>query len=300
MASLRAIIAQDLPTFVKLAAQDRLGRSTVAVLNLLPVSRLIEAAELSILAAEPRAELARVAWVRAYLLGKPELMARAARILAEQNPPLAPYIAEIEEASGARRDHLITYMLLKHPRLGIRINGTSLTGYHEPQQDLLTVDRYHRNDNNWWCRFDVDRYRGEMVRWHYDVPVALTSASWWSRQPALQGIDDFSEVRDGILADSPLLALIDWQELAALSQVASGPQFLSERATAWAESETVLERLLGLDAEVREALHLAVRSTRYGCPSDGPHGAYSRRAFRILHYEYPWSEWTGRTPYWFN
>jgi hypothetical protein len=48
-----------------------------------------------------------------------------------------------------------------------------------------------------------------------------------------------------------------------------------------------------------EILHLAVRSTRYGC-SDTDTGKYSKQAFDILHKRYPNSAWTKQTPYWFE
>ena len=52
------------------------------------------------------------------------------------------------------------------------------------------------------------------------------------------------------------------------------------------------------DSRVPEALHRLVRATRYGCGSG--HGEISRTAFRLLHRRYPESEWTRRTPYWFD
>lgn len=48
-----------------------------------------------------------------------------------------------------------------------------------------------------------------------------------------------------------------------------------------------------------EILHLAVRSTRYGC-KDAETGNFSKQAFQILHKRYPNSDWTKKTPYWFS
>lgn len=48
-----------------------------------------------------------------------------------------------------------------------------------------------------------------------------------------------------------------------------------------------------------ELLHLAVRSTRYGCTDDGT-GKLSKQAFDILHTKYKASPWTKQTPYWFG
>lgn len=48
-----------------------------------------------------------------------------------------------------------------------------------------------------------------------------------------------------------------------------------------------------------EILHLAVRSTRYGCTDENT-GKFSKQAFDILHKNYPNSTWTKNTPYWFG
>jgi hypothetical protein len=46
-------------------------------------------------------------------------------------------------------------------------------------------------------------------------------------------------------------------------------------------------------------LHLAVRSTRYGCANDQT-GAMSKQAYDLLHRKYPKSEWAQKTKYWFK
>lgn len=48
-----------------------------------------------------------------------------------------------------------------------------------------------------------------------------------------------------------------------------------------------------------EILHLAVRSTRYGC-KDSNTGRFSKQAFDILQKKYKTSTWTKQTPYWFG
>ena len=55
------------------------------------------------------------------------------------------------------------------------------------------------------------------------------------------------------------------------------------------------------DPRVPEALHRVVRATR--CGITGPYedvGAVSQDAFVRLHQRYPDSEWTTRSPYWFE
>lgn len=48
-----------------------------------------------------------------------------------------------------------------------------------------------------------------------------------------------------------------------------------------------------------EILHLAVRSTRYGCKDENT-GRFSKQAFDLLHTRYKTSTWTKQTPYWFG
>ena len=47
---------------------------------------------------------------------------------------------------------------------------------------------------------------------------------------------------------------------------------------------------------VPEALHLAVRATRYGCTDDET-GQWSSKAFQLLRRRYPKSEWAAKTKY---
>ncbi|MBK9155761.1 MAG: hypothetical protein IPM25_16405 [Chloracidobacterium sp.] len=95
------------------------------------------------------------------------------------------------------------------------------------------------------------------------------------------------------------------------------PSFLSAEQTAAAEREKAQLKALGESAtmltrraldfaaanprhrQTPEILHLAVRSTRYGCTDDDT-GANSKRAFDLLHRRYANSVWTRRTPYWFK
>ena len=53
------------------------------------------------------------------------------------------------------------------------------------------------------------------------------------------------------------------------------------------------------DPRVPEALHLAVKSTRFGC-TDSASSRWSKAAFDLLHRRYPRIAWTRKTPYWFK
>jgi hypothetical protein len=95
------------------------------------------------------------------------------------------------------------------------------------------------------------------------------------------------------------------------------PTFLSAQQTAAAKTEKDQLIALGESAtaltrrtiefatknpthpKTPELLHLAVRSTRYGCTDDDTE-KFSKQAFDILHKRYKTSPWTKRTPYYFG
>jgi hypothetical protein len=70
-----------------------------------------------------------------------------------------------------------------------------------------------------------------------------------------------------------------------------GGKWLAEQAVAWAKAHRD-------DPRAPEALHDSVRAMRYGC--GGGDAKLSKEAFTILHSRYPKSEWTAKTPFWFN
>jgi hypothetical protein len=53
------------------------------------------------------------------------------------------------------------------------------------------------------------------------------------------------------------------------------------------------------DPRVPEALHRAVMASHYRCTDENT-GKYSKQAFDLLHRQYPKSEWTAQTPYWYR
>jgi hypothetical protein len=72
----------------------------------------------------------------------------------------------------------------------------------------------------------------------------------------------------------------------------NGVNYLCAAAIAWAKGHPQ-------DPRVPEALHLAVRATRYGRVTDKESTRYSKEAFDILHRKYPDSTWAKQTKYWY-
>ena len=81
----------------------------------------------------------------------------------------------------------------------------------------------------------------------------------------------------------------EWSRLRSLD---TAPNLLSEIVVSWARKHPD-------DPRVPEALHLAVKSTRFGCTNPDT-GKYSQAAFQLLHREYPLSPWAKMTKYWYR
>jgi hypothetical protein len=77
-----------------------------------------------------------------------------------------------------------------------------------------------------------------------------------------------------------------------IADLGPAPNYLSRQAVEWAKRTPN-------DSRVPEALHLAVRSTRYGC-SDKQTGRLSKAAFDLLKTRYASSPWAKKTTYWFK
>jgi len=82
------------------------------------------------------------------------------------------------------------------------------------------------------------------------------------------------------------------RQFAALQALGTAPNYFCKLAIDWATANPN-------DPRSPEALHLAVRSTRYGC-TDKETGKLSKAAFDLLHKRYPNTKWANATKYWFN
>lgn len=81
------------------------------------------------------------------------------------------------------------------------------------------------------------------------------------------------------------------EESARLKGQGTAPDFLAQ---------TVIDAVNKLDPGDRgaEALHLAVRATRYGCTAEST-SRLSKAAFQLLKKKYPKSDWAAKTKYWY-
>lgn len=129
-------------------------------------------------------------------------------------------------------------------------------------------------------------------------PHLAPSARAWGNQPLGPDAIDSSYGEYGWCtlgpAPSPPPAFLTRAELAAARTERAAVARLGSSPTYLAREATRLAARLPNDPRVPEALHLAVRLTRYGC-RDADNTAASRGAFRALHGRFPNSEWTRRT-----
>ena len=229
--------------------------------------------------------------------------------------------------ASASKFHLLTHMLLRVPGFSprpswARTNPQNERFYQHPRTfggsdiSIFDIDSYNPNDGNWWCPADIDRIKMDMAEEFYVGP--LTGRFFPSVQrlyidpllpaapfhPTDRQYPDYKKamvaLADRLIAWHPLLKDADFAQLGELAEIPNGPKLLSEQALTWARGSNWLTHTLHFDKYLPETLHLAVRSTRYGCRRQGGHGSYSRAAFEALHRLYPHSMWTTQTPYWFD
>jgi hypothetical protein len=118
--------------------------------------------------------------------------------------------------------------------------------------------------------------------------------NWWCGEPPNAYVQDEGAKTEPLTAPLFLKTSqsVATREAAAISALGTGPNYLAQTAITWGTKNPA-------DARVPEALHLAVKSTRYGC-TDKETGRWSKAAFDFLHRRYPNTSWAKETKYWFK
>jgi hypothetical protein len=213
---------------------------------------------------------------------------------------------ELSTISASReqseRKFLAASLLLGNPGLGIFFsNQHNLDSYQAArspvQRDLRDIDSDNPNDGNWWCPLEPAVLKTSLARDFLVNPTtSAIQGSWGSDGRVSQ---EMEELGDSLISSHPLLRNYDASEVRALSKIDSGTQQLARIVFEWSDhlgsSRTAQE-----SEQIAKALHDVVRATRYGCRRAGSTREVSREAFRRLHKDFPDSEWTRSTPYWFN
>ena len=232
----------------------------------MPLSVLKDAATNKSLPDHLRRQLVIETWVRATLLDKDDIAKSLIPELEELVPEFKETIAGYAlDTTPQARKFTALYMMLKFPGTRPEV-GSGLAR----QTELEKIDDYR---DNWWCA--------------YGKKPEPTTTDDTEKKNQLK--TPRMESPDFLTAAQKTAAAAEWKKLTALD---TAPNYLCAEAIKWATAQPN-------DARVPEALHLAVRATRYGCTNAGT-GKLSKAAYDLLHKKYPNSEWAAKTKYWFK
>ena len=230
----------------------------------MPLSLIKDAARRKTLAPNLRADVAQAAFVRTALLDDHETADQAAVLLQEFYPQLGEFLSAYQKATtpDAQRFAAV-FVSLKFP--GLRPYVSAGIGRATALEE---VDSYR---DNYWCAEPAKPQ---------NVPMGEDEAGKTKAKPMRP---------PEFLSSSRALAA---SQFAALQALGTAPNYFCRIAIEWTEKNPA-------DPRAPEALHLAVRSTRFGCTDDQT-GRWSKAAYDLLHRRYPNTTWAKNTKYWFK
>jgi len=247
--------------------------AAVALSEKLPLRLLSQSVRSTVLPAGLRRELAVAAWVKANLLENDSIAAELTPALAELAPELKGNLGSYQAAQTPdSRRFAAVFAILHLP--GMRPQIVSGIGRDVP---YAKIDSYR---DNWWCA--VVPQKDQWYGTDYERGSALSRP--------LKFLYPENELRLPAFLNREEQALVE-QEWSRQRVLPPAPNYMSTIVLEWAKKNPD-------DPRVPEALHLAVRSTRYGCTNNET-SKYSKAAFKLLHQNYPKSEWTQKTKFWF-
>jgi hypothetical protein len=243
---------------------------SIGILNRALPLNLLSRAATGKLPAQLRMQLLGAVWTRAALISDDGVAAELSREMESTFPVLHSDLIVWNDAKDPDSRRFALAMLLMHfPGMNPFIQAGV-----PPRDKLDGIDSYREN---WWCGFNSG---------NLDMPTRFRyGISQYEKQkpPEPAKSPDF-------LSDSDKAKFMaEWKKL---TSIPSAPNYFAKSVLAWAEKHPKDER-------VPEALHLVVKSTRFGC-ADSRTGSYSRAAFQMLHSRYPNTSWAKSTPYWFR
>lgn len=254
------------------------GDATGLINRRLPLSLLKDAAASRALPDSLRTRVAIAAWVRAVLLDDRATERELVPVVLGLVPDLKGYAdADMDAPANDARKFSALYAMLKFS--GLRPHVDAGVGRTTPVGEL---DQYR---DNWWCAFTLE------ARPHGSGDDGNNTA-WTRKSLADTNRPARGEATSSLRFLSASQTAAASREAARLSALGAAPNYFARLAVEFANK-------FPDDPRIPEALHLAVRSTRYGC-TDTETGALSKAAHTLLHKRYPKSEWAKKTPYWFK
>jgi hypothetical protein len=235
-----------------------------------PLDIFVQAALSGSLPENLRRRTAPSAWARAALLDEPDIAERVAEAAEKAQGELKPYLRQYAQArSSEERQFVAVFTVLHFPGLRPFVDDS-----YPRATAVQKIDEYR---DNWWCQ-DVGSIPEE-VNFNKSYDAYRGTLAPAAPAPSFPAFLDTAQRQR---------AAAQWQRL---SSYGSAARYLPRVVVEWAKKHPD-------DGRVPEALHLAVRATRYGCDEGRPN-PLSREAFTILHQVYPRSDWARKTPYWF-
>jgi hypothetical protein len=237
----------------------------------LPLAVLTQAAESPALPKQLRREIARSAWVRSILVEDLDSAEKLEPIIQELDPPLWSAMALVRSATTAvEKQFVAVFIILNNPGMNPSVTESSLR-----RTTLGELDNYR---DNWWCT-----NMGAGANWgqSYEGYDKEGNLKFVDRDPDFPSPEWLTETQKNV-------AKSEWRKL---STIGTAPNYLSEQVITYA-------KLRPQDSRVPQALHLAVRSTRFGCTNIET-SKLSKAAFDLLHEHYPQSEWSAKTKYYY-
>ena len=236
----------------------------VAFLNeKVPISVLREAALNSQLPAHLKKFLVIAVWTRAFMTRNQAIEREFTPLMLRSAKEFAPLFAKYSSATNPiNREAAALIAVLRYPV----IQPFVPVGYGREDSSPTEIDSIR---GNWWCTENEeaktnDRYDNYNFKYPSVYPDFLT----------------------------PLQKTNSEREHLQMNTFGNSATFLAKRALEFAGKNPK-------HPQTPEILHLAVRSTRYGC-TDAETVKLSKQAFDILHKSYPNSVWTKQTPFWFG
>ncbi len=223
-----------------------------------PLAELAESARSKSLPSHLQRELARTTWTRAILLNNLAIADQSQPLLAELDHPLWTTMEPFRAAKTNDDKRFAAVFVMLH-NPGL---APSVRAGLARSATLGDIDSFR---DNWWCE---------------DLGANLTST----------GTDKTPDFPFPAFASEADKAAVK-KELDQVAPVGPAPNYLASQVLAYAAAHAD-------DPRVPEALHLAVRSTRYGCVNPET-TRWSQKAFRLLHKRYPKTEWAEKTKYYF-
>ncbi len=230
----------------------------------MPLSVLREAALSPQLPEYLKKFLVSAVWTRAVLLNNEPVEREFTPLMSRYVKEFAPGLTTYSAASNpVDREAAALLVILNYPVIQPYVP----VGVGRENSPPASIDSIR---GNWWCAEAAAENKDSGSYDHYDFDYPKLSPNFMTAEQTAAGV----------------------REQKQITASGNSATFLARRAVEFANRNPN-------HPQTPEMLHLAVRSTRYGC-IDGDTLKYSKEAFTILHKRYPKSEWTAKTPYWFG